>query len=375
MNPTGALHIQLDWDGREMLGVDIISTRPRAAQWLSGLPVATALSRLPMLYSVCRHAQESAGQAALAAARGQFARIEPEAAYVILCEMTREHLWRLLLDWPHLLGLEALEQEFAHWYRRLSTSAESGAVADTKTQLADFGDFVATSVLGMPSSVWSDLDRPDEIKPGAALAGRLWHALQDDSAVGAEEVLWLPAVKASEFARICEGGWNEDFERHPHWQGVPAETGSLARWRAQPLIATLLAERGRGVRTRVLARLMDLAQCAGYIAAPDEWFAGSWLDAFSPSPGIGIACVETARGTLWHRLSLEDKAGQTLVAEYSVVAPTEWNFHPRGVFAAALPAGNPVDAETLRQQARRLILALDPCVPCRLEVKDRLIHA
>ena len=221
----------------------------------------------------------------------------------------------------------------------------------------------------MPWAAWLKLDNPNQIQPDAALAGRLWHALRDQHEAGKAAVRWLPTVTASEFSGICASAWDADFERHPHWHGEPAETGPLARWRTQPLVAAVLAEHGRGVSARLLARLMDLAQCAGYIAAPDQWFASSWIDAFSPLPGVGIARVETARGTLWHRLRLEGEAEQELINEYSVVAPTEWNFHPCGAFVAALSGIAQVDEAELRQTARRLILALDPCVPCQLEIR------
>ncbi|MBK6630066.1 MAG: nickel-dependent hydrogenase large subunit [Betaproteobacteria bacterium] len=46
--------------------------------------------------------------------------------------------------------------------------------------------------------------------------------------------------------------------------------------------------------------------------------------------------METARGTLLHQVTL---AGDH-VAHYRIVAPTEWNFHPRGAFRAR-PAGLP----------------------------------
>ena len=61
---------------------------------------------------------------------------------------------------------------------------------------------------------------------------------------------------------------------------------------------------------------------------------------------------------LVHRLTLEDGR----VADYRILAPTEWNFHPLGAAAlglASLPAG---DEATLRRLAGLFITALDPCV-------------
>ena len=49
--------------------------------------------------------------------------------------------------------------------------------------------------------------------------------------------------------------------------------------------------------------------------------------------GQGFAAVDSARGRLYHSLHL-DAAGR--IADYRIVAPTEWNFHPDGPFARAL---------------------------------------
>jgi hypothetical protein len=49
------------------------------------------------------------------------------------------------------------------------------------------------------------------------------------------------------------------------------------------------------------------------------------------------------------------------VAQFRVLAPTEWNFHPHGTLARAL-AGGRLDAA----QARLAALALDPCIEFRV---------
>jgi hypothetical protein len=51
-----------------------------------------------------------------------------------------------------------------------------------------------------------------------------------------------------------------------------------------------------------------------------------------------------------------------------MVSPTDWTFHPRGVLPGAL-RGAPATT-TLERDAGWLVLALDPCVPCKVEVRD-----
>jgi hypothetical protein len=55
----------------------------------------------------------------------------------------------------------------------------------------------------------------------------------------------------------------------------------------------------------------------------------------SLAPGVGRALVETARGLLMHEIVLDGER----IADYFIVAPTEWNFHPQGPLAGWLKGG------------------------------------
>lgn len=359
MSIAGELKLKLLLDAGRVSAVDIASTRPRAARLLSGKSVAAALPLLPLLFTVCGGAQRLAGEAVVAAAQGKALPATPAQRLVLLCEATQEHLWRLLLDWPQLLGQEQMQVEFTPWFRRLALAGKSGCWPDWGDS---FADFIASEVLGMPLEAWEQLTG---YAPGSAasLAERLWRALPDEPVEGRGD--WLPDASAATFAQALDSLWGEDFERHPEWQGAPAETGSLARWRQHPALSAALLSYGCGERPRLLARLMDLAQCARYLAAGSDDVAAMPIDAYSSAPGIGVARVETARGTLLHRVRLEGER----VIEYTLVAPTEWNFHPRGAFASLLLGAPGADAETLRRQATALALALDPCVPYQIEIE------
>ena len=75
--------------------------------------------------------------------------------------------------------------------------------------------------------------------------------------------------------------------------------------------------------------------------------------------GQAIAWCEMARGLLLHWVLLDDQ-GQ--VADYRVVAPTEWNFHPEGALARALHALPAEDTAS----AWILAAAYDACVECKV---------
>jgi Ni,Fe-hydrogenase I large subunit len=88
------------------------------------------------------------------------------------------------------------------------------------------------------------------------------------------------------------------------------------------------------------------------------------LDSVRMPDGAGLAVVRTARGMLLHRVRLEAER----VKDYLTVAPTEWNFHPRGVLVAGL-RGLPVDnRDRLAQLAGLHVLSLDPCVEYSIEI-------
>jgi len=81
--------------------------------------------------------------------------------------------------------------------------------------------------------------------------------------------------------------------------------------------------------------------------------------------GQAIAWCEMARGLLLHWVQLD---AQGRVADYRVLAPTEWNFHPQGVLAKALSTLAPQDTAS----ASALAAAFDACVDCQVTTADAL---
>jgi len=69
---------------------------------------------------------------------------------------------------------------------------------------------------------------------------------------------------------------------------------------------------------------------------------------------------------LLHRVCLERSGGNVLIADYQIVAPTEWNLHPQGVLALALSSLPSTDPRSQRQ-AELLMAAFDPCIAFTLE--------
>ena len=105
---------------------------------------------------------------------------------------------------------------------------------------------------------------------------------------------------------------------------------------------------------RLVSRVVDVLRLA--LPGGERWLAQGSLPL---GRGEGIAWVEMARGLLVHWVRLEPASDGERVAACRVLAPTEGNFHPRGLLAEALSALRDPGAG---DDAQRLAVAFDPCV-------------
>lgn len=322
---AGKLIITVGWDGARCVSATVTSSRAQAASALLGREAAAAVALVPRLFSLCGRAQGLAAHLALAAASGKQADFAGARREVVL-EAISEHLWRLLLDWPRVLGAEPRLAAFRDWRKRLLAAAP-----------ADDASLVADLLAELPALV---ADLPEE-----------------RSAVGAA---LLPTLATADWATLSI---DDAFAGAPHWRDAPAETGALARQSADPRITTLLAD-GRRIAARIAARIADLRQLAAGLLDPGA--LSGWFDAVPLAPGTGLARVETARGLLLHLIQVNDGR----VARYVIVAPTEWNFHPQGAFVGELVGCSAASREAAASLAGRLALALDPCVSYEVRVED-----
>lgn len=326
----GSLRLNMAWNGQRIVAAGLASSRPQASRILIGQPVERAVELVPRLFSLCGQAQGVAARLAWCAARGE----APAAASLLAAgrqvalEAIGEHLWRLLLDWPPMLGLPARKAEFLVWRKRLLAAGDAFEAAALGAALRDW--LSAEQALSFASGT--------PLKPGAL----------------------LPMLTAEAWARQ---GVDEAFAAQPTCAGLPAETGALARQLADVEVARLLGA-GQGGAARLAARYADLRFLAAALVEPQR-LAG-WLDAAPAGENAGLARVETARGLLLHLIQVKDGR----VERYVIVAPTEWNFHPQGAFVREItgcPASTRDEAELA---ARRLALALDPCVAYEIVITD-----
>lgn len=146
-------------------------------------------------------------------------------------------------------------------------------------------------------------------------------------------------------------------------RSAPEQRAELAaEVTAHPLPAALRAKLAatdidRLFADRIAARLGELR----------DWLLGrpgtlGSLRAAGIEPGVGEAHIETARGALSHRLTLEGDR----IADYAITAPTDVHFAAGGDAARWLERLKGLPQAEAERQALMLVLAFDPCVPWQL---------
>lgn len=393
-HPAGAISVRLATRAGRVDAVELRSSRPTdiARRLFAGRPVDYLMTTLPMVFSVCATAQACAAVQAVEAVSGSPA--DPAhtnaRSLLVAAETAREHLFRILLGWsdglgvaPVAAGLGALGRMRIAWQRALYPDGDAFLPGGGRLQpdrsallgLADEVEGLAAVAIGEPAQAWLARWRSiTDLQPllqwvahGDAIAVRLLRtfATGDEAARGRCRVEPLPEIEAAALAARLAAIDGDAFVAAPQWDGACFETGALARRRGNPLVAVSASEYGNGLLTRLLARVVELAETLAQMRALIDVLAAAGPGASGGAvSGVGIARVEAARGQLAHWLRLEDGR----VADYRILAPTEWNFHPQGALALGLQT-LPAD-DRLVQRARLLVDAIDPCVESHIEVFD-----
>jgi hypothetical protein len=355
----GELVVRLHWADSHVRDVAIVSTRPHVAdRLLAGKPVDEAVAMVPRLFSICGRSQEVAAQLAVEAARKTSSGASIAArTRATEAEMAQEYLWRALIDWPQAVGSEPDATALASVRRALAQ--DEVPVAQTVRPVLE------REILGVDAVEWLDSHVPAFemwiARAPTAAAKLLADVQRDGPRHGACRIALLPSMaQAGVGAKLVAGlDADTDFERLPNFDGAPAETGALARTRDVPLVAALIASYGCSILARFVARLAELARLASGRPSPLP-LVGS----LSRGPGHGTGWVETARGLLVHDVEIADGR----VRRYRIVAPTEWNFHPRGALVAGLAGTHAATETELRRRAHWFVQSLDPCVAYRVEI-------
>lgn len=317
--------------------VQVQIQRPLAAiqQLLARKTVEQALECIPLLFSVCSHAQSLAALNACQAAlqlRTQ-PQLQNAQQQLVNLETQREHVLRILLDSSAWLGktpnptlvqqvMHVLPQVRSHWFKAGKAFSLHSELVNTDSKLLEAWDaFLETHIFAMPLEEWSRLTTLSSLQAWidaqVTIAAQTLVQLQQQG---------LASVGANMFP-------------------LEQEASVLKRQAAQPIIQAALARYGNGVFTRYLARLVELVDAPIW---QKDW-------------------VEAARGALQHQVVLN---GDRSIQHYQILAPTDTNFAPNGVAAAGLKALlSAAQTVNLEQNARLWIVSIDPCVAYDLELQ------
>ncbi len=376
----GQLAIRLRTCDAEVTDVQIESTRqPGVSAVFQDKTVADALQMLPRLYSVCGVAQACAGVRACEQALGVSACEATEGLrnHLLTLETVREHLWLILLDWPVLLGetpqqmgmtdILALQRD----YRQVVCSGANPFLPGVAVEAVDpardleclrmLGEILERSVFGVSPAQWLLFEEPETLRAWAAqgttVAARMVHHVQGSGWQASGRCDSAP-LEQQEAMSIGQSLQDDDFLRQPDVSGKCRETTAFTRT-ASPLLQHLQELHGKALLPRLVARLTEMAQLSQAIARP----SAAWPCGQFGSGDAGFSWVTAARGQLMHSVRLVGE----YVGDYSILAPTEWNFHPRGVAAAGL-ARLKGDRAAIERQAKLVINAIDPCVGYELVI-------
>jgi Ni,Fe-hydrogenase I large subunit len=391
MTVAGRLDIDLTCRSGLSASARIAPRRPHGVtRMFRGRRPAEIAGLVPLVFSVCGMAQGVASATACERALGiaTFPETGRMRAILVLAETAREHLLRVVMDWPRCTAVTAdpaalrrvmgLDQHFRRAIAGGGTVFEPGGViacdiASIGSAIADLGDLLEAVVFGEPAQTWlarSTLaDLGDWARAGTLPAQLLLQqTLRADALqIGSVSIDAVPDIDVADLVDTLFGGAAAQFIALPTWDGRPRETTALSRQAGHPLVQALGDRHGHGIGARLIARLVELAGLPGRMTAVVEAISGEREgdEAVDGSGnGVGIACSEAARGRLIH--GVEVRHG--LVEHYSIVAPTEWNFHPAGAAAKALSLIAGSGRRDARDLADLMIGAFDPCVEYSLAV-------
>ncbi|MBX9612557.1 MAG: hypothetical protein K2X51_13130 [Burkholderiales bacterium] len=341
------------------------SRQDRAARLGEGRLVETLPGLMASVFNLCSHAHRLCSQLAIEAAAPGLLPAPLEVDERLRLETVLEHVRRIGLEWPVLLGAAADEGQ--------GPLAAAGAAMRGCPLLAhsavdgwaDAARWLQQALLGMPARDWQAAWEAG----GSDWLGR-WSAQQSVDGSGAQ---WLATLvcdtRAADTGDAVDAGaalhvhahpehlhalaaalaLTPGFALQPQWRGACAHTGSWTRLHGpNPSCGPLTPWALLGSRLAELVRL----------CLPDD--RGLAWGALSTGPRRGLAWVEMARGLLVHQVALDDACSRVVACQ--VLAPTEWNFHPGGEVAQRVSRLDARSPEVDRQ-LRLLMAAFDPCVP------------
>jgi Ni,Fe-hydrogenase I large subunit len=390
-NIEGQLDIDLYPQRKNGARVELSSSRPlQAANIFIGKTPEQALSIIPLLFSVCGIAQSRAALCAIEQNLKVDSVPELETArdMLVLVENTKEHLFRLFIDWPQLFNLKTSNSKLPYLSQIIgefkSVLFQNGEAFNLDSQInADLKNtgylidkldqYLQQHVFCQTTQDWLKIKDTHALHQWAqqcdSVAAKSISTIYEQgwASEGSTDCEPLPLLDESNLLKRFSASNAEQFIAQPQWQEHCCETTTLTRQYNQPLIQALIKEFQHTLITRWVARLVELANIPQQLRNMLQQLTD--VDSAVPTKnkmGVhGLAQIEAARGRLIHHINVE----QGVISNYQILAPTEWNFHPQGLVAKNLSSlADKPEHKNLEKLAHLMINAIDPCVGYQLRI-------
>ncbi|WP_294540470.1 nickel-dependent hydrogenase large subunit [uncultured Rhodoblastus sp.] len=344
----GALQVKLLVGDGRVGEVEIFSPRKNIAPIFVGRSATGAAALAKNLFSLCPTAQSLAAQAAGEAALGQ--RPDPSRrrrqSLRLLGERFGEMLRASVLDWPQddppdPASIAALREILAA-LRALPESQEAQSLLARVDRASRF--------LGLR-----------DFKAGTEFFARQWAQVMVDEPHWRLREVEADFLRAGDDEAVAEAMSDPEFCLAPQLDGRCVETGAAARQGGAGSV--------NGLSGRLAARFADMAATLDAIAALLDGGAppAGLLSVRNMGPAQGFSAVDSARGRLYHGVRLDDEGR---IADYRIVAPTEWNFHPDGPFVRLLRGAEIGTGARARRRVERLAFVFDPCIAVGVAIRE-----
>jgi hypothetical protein len=305
-------------------GLDVAIAAPSplpVAEVLIGRPAGEVARLAPLIWNICAAAQGAAVRSALGLT------VDADAEAKVRAETLREHVVKLCMVWPTVMGEAAGREALALTARALTDPEAAASLAAAIVRPLDQvpGDWDALAA-------WMEAGETAPARAFAAVRRGF------DPSWGRADLPLFDPAEPFVWERATQGG-----------QAV--ENGPACRLGAAPLLASVEAEVGRGMLWRMAARLVEV----------DTLLRGGG-PAVLAAPGIANA----ARGAML----VEAEAGQGGVTAFRRLSPTDFALAEGGVLATALATLPAEPSAPLRAAAQMVIETVDPCIATELDVRE-----
>lgn len=372
---AGRLNIIVKYDGQKIQAVLIHSTRPKLlTRLLEGKRPEEAFNLIPLIFSLCGTAQTVASAMAIESLRGVKVSKEIEIARSVLIylETAKELCLRLSKDWLKHAPLIDVSEVMACYRSALSQLGfalnlqTEASMAQAQFNYADLLYSLEKLLFPLTSFCENSKGVEQGITPLSQLVDSLNAQFEGVELGASAPALNLTAgyleqkLESDDAATFCSRPKME-----MHGESTCAETGVWTRYADNKQILQAEAEGSHQVTLRFLALVYELAS----IPAKIREIINSETGRLGVTASEGLATVNTARGLLVHKVTLENLNGDERINKYHIIAPTEWNFHPQGSLISILQ-GVAVSRKNLMPLLDKLILAIDPCVAYDIRIEE-----